>query len=328
MRPVLGVEGGGSHCHAIVADGGGAILGAAASSAAANWEDVGFQAAAAAIRACVVEALGEAGLKGQDVAAAVFALAGIDFPVDEQRLSGIPMALGVQGSSRMINDAFAALLAGTVEPFGVVVVAGTGSVVAGRNPEGEEARTLGLGPMFGDSGSASEVSEAGMTAVAEASTGRAPATLLTDLMCAETGSASVEDLLEGAARGRIDASAFAPLVMRAATDGDQVAQAILRRAGESLGASAAHIVRRLRMQELGFDLVLAGGTFADRTGILTDALVSALRSVAPGARPVHLLVPAVAGATLMAMELCGDVEAAARGEIARGAVARFAPTRS
>src|SRR5439155_2003403 len=251
-RPVLGVEGGGSHCHAIVADGGGAILGAAASSAAANWEDVGFQAAAAAIRACVVEALGEAGLKGQDVAAAVFALAGIDFPVDEQRLSGIPMALGVQGSSRMINDAFAALLAGTVEPFGVVVVAGTGSVVAGRNPEGEEARTLGLGPMFGDSGSASEVSEAGMTAVAEASTGRAPATLLTDLMCAETGSASVEDLLEGGAPGRVDATAFAPLLMRAATDGDEVAQAILRRAGESLGASTAHIVRRLRMQELGF----------------------------------------------------------------------------
>jgi N-acetylglucosamine kinase-like BadF-type ATPase len=305
MRPVLGVEGGGSPCDALVADETGTVLGAAATGSAANWEDVGFQAAAAAIRACVGEALGNAGLRSEDVAASVFAMAGIDFPVDEQRLSGIPIALGLRGATRMVNDAYAALRAGTERSFGVAVVAGTGSVIAGRNPDGEEARSLGLGPMFGDSGSASEVSEAGLSAVADAFTGRGPETALTAMLCAETGSGSVDDLLEGAARGRIDGSVFSPTVKRAAHGGDQVSQAILRRAGEALGASALHIVRKLRMEPVGFDLVLAGGTFIDRTGILSDALVATVQAVAPNARPARLTVPAVVGAALMAVELCG-----------------------
>ena len=37
--------------------------------------------------------------------------------------------------------------------------------MAGRNDRGEEARSLGLGPTFGDTGSASEVSEAGVATI-------------------------------------------------------------------------------------------------------------------------------------------------------------------
>lgn len=131
MSLVLGVEGGGSHSHAVVASTSGEILGAGISRDPANWEDVGIEAAGAALKSCARSALSEAGVAPQDIATSVFALAGVDFPVDEQRLGGIPEALRLGGRIEIMNDAFASFRAGSDRPFGLVVVAGTGSVVAG-----------------------------------------------------------------------------------------------------------------------------------------------------------------------------------------------------
>ncbi|HEX9124180.1 MAG TPA: BadF/BadG/BcrA/BcrD ATPase family protein [Actinomycetota bacterium] len=305
MGPVLGVEGGGSHAHAIVAETSGRCLGVGTSHDSANWEDVGIEAAAGSIRVCVREAFDAAGLEPEAIAASVFALAGVDFPVDEQRLGGIPIAFGLSEPSRVMNDAFAALRVGSDRPFGVVVIAGTGSVVAGRDPEGREFRTLGLGPVFGDFGGASEVSDAAVTAVAEAFTGFGPGTALERLLPEAAGAASMVDFIEAAGRGRIDPSSFAPQVSRAAADGDAVACGILTRAGEALGANAAHVVRMLKMERLEFDLVLAGGLFRTGTPFLVDALDAVVRPVAPNAVTVLLEDPPVVGAALLAMELAG-----------------------
>src|SRR5919197_1833339 len=103
MAVVLGVEGGGSHTHAVVADLDGRLLGTGASRDASNWEDVGIEAAAAAIKSCVRAALSSAAVAPGDVAASVFARAGVDFPIDELRLSGIPEALGLGERPRIVN---------------------------------------------------------------------------------------------------------------------------------------------------------------------------------------------------------------------------------
>ena len=187
MAPVLGMEGGGDHSHAIVADASGTVLGIGVNDDPANWEDVGIEAAAAAIRSCVREALAGAGLGPEVIEASVIAIAGMDFPMDPERLGGVPAALGLADPWEIVNDAFAAMRAGTDQTFGVVVLAGNGSVVAGRNPAGEEYRSLGLGPMFGDRGSETDISQAAVLAVAEAFTGRGDPTSLTDLLCAATG---------------------------------------------------------------------------------------------------------------------------------------------
>ena len=308
MGPVLGVEGGGSHCHAVLAETSGQVLGIGANQDPANWDDVGIEAAAGAIRACVTEALNAAGLKPGGVGASVFALAGVDFPMDEHLLAGIPSAIGITGPCRIANDAFASLRAGTDQPHGVVVVAGTGSVVAGRNTGGEEFRTLGMGPLLGDSGSASEVSEAAVTAVAAAYIGRGPETTLTGLLCERSGVASVVAFLEAASRQRIDTTVFSPDVVLAAEEGDAVARSILVEAGRSLGATAAHVVRRLDMEDDPFDLVLAGGMFRAETRHLVDGLASIVRPMAPQIRLQPLRDPPVVGAVLMAIDTTDEAQ--------------------
>jgi len=322
MEPVLGVEGGGSHCHAVLADTSGRVLGVGANKDPANWDDVGIEAAAGAIRSCVREALNAAGLTPDGVGASVFALAGVDFPMDEQLLAGIPSAIGLAGPYRIANDAFAALRAGTDVPHGVVVVAGTGSVVAGRNASGEEFRTLGMGPLLGDSGSASEVSEAAVTAVADAYTGRGPQTELTELLCERSGVASVVAFLEAASRFRIDTTVFSPEVVRAAEQGDGVARSILVEAGRALGGTAAHVVRRLGMEGGPFDLVLAGGMFRADTRHLVDALDGVVRQVAQEVRLQPLRDPPVLGAALLAIDMTGEGQAPGlRASLAEGVAA-------
>ena len=97
--------------------------------------------------------------------------------------------LGLAGPRRLENDSFIALRAGASRPYGVVVIAGTGHVAAGRDPAGRTVRTLGLGPMYGDFGSATDVAEKAVRAVADAYTGRGPATSLSRLLPPPAGCA-------------------------------------------------------------------------------------------------------------------------------------------
>jgi N-acetylglucosamine kinase-like BadF-type ATPase len=300
--PVLGVHGDGDSCHALAVDPSGRILGSGASGPA-NWEAVGIEAAGAALRAAVREALERARLAPEDVVASVFGLAGVDFPSDRLRLRGVPEALGLTGPCEITNDSFAALRAGASSPWGVCVIAGRGAVAAGRNPSGEVYRTLGLGPLFGDAGSMAEVADDAVSAVADEFTGRGPKTLLTTLLCERTGSSSALELIEGLARGRIDSAGFAPVVFEAAGRGDPVARGILARAGEALGRSAALVVRALRMQDLEFELVLAGSVFEADPAFVRDALEETIRRTAPRCRSTLLGVPPVVGAALLAFEL-------------------------
>jgi N-acetylglucosamine kinase-like BadF-type ATPase len=231
-------------------------------------------------------------------------LAGVDFPVDERRLGGIPEAIGLKGRYRIMNDSFAALRAGTDDRFGVVIIAGNGSVVAGRNAEGIEYRSLGLGRLYGDFGSETDISESAITAVAEAFIGLGPPTSLTTMMCEFAGVPSVVDLVDGTARGRIDTTLFTPVVVAASADGDLVARGLLSHAGAMLGATAVHVIRTLRMEHTSFDLVLARHLFDSVE--LVDAVESCVHPIAPGVRVSRLAVPPVIGAALLAVELAGD----------------------
>jgi N-acetylglucosamine kinase-like BadF-type ATPase len=322
---VLGVDGGGTKTHAVVADASGETLGSGASGPS-NWEDVGLATAGGAIGVAVQDALDQAEVQAADVEASVFGLAGVDWPSDAMRLEQVIDPLGLAGPREVMNDSFLALRAGADRRWGVVVISGTGSVVAGRNPAGDMFRTLGLGRLFGDFGSASDVSEEAAGAVANAYTGRGPSTALSDLLCRHVGAGSVAELLERLSRrlvqGRIEAEAddFAPLVIEAANSGDLIARDILERAGAALGESAVLVARTLGMLDLDVEMVLSGGLITGASRYVTDPFEVAVKRAAPRAMFVHLHSPPVVGAVLMAIEMLeqdGSPEVQAR--LAEGA---------
>jgi N-acetylglucosamine kinase-like BadF-type ATPase len=304
VRAVLGVDGGGSKTHALVADERGEVLGFF-SSGRSNWEDTGLEAAGAALAEAIGGALAAAQVPPGALAASAFGLAGLDWDPDRPMLGALLDPLGLAGPRRLENDSFIALRAGASRPFGVVVIAGTGHVAAGRDPAGRTVRTLGLGPMYGDFGSATDVAEEAVRAVADAYTGRGPATSLSRLLPPLAGCASAEQLLQRLSRGLVPLPEAAPLVLQEAEAGDPACRQIVLHAGASLGESAAVVARRLGLGGQRFELVLAGGLFRSRNRLLEGALVDTMARQAPQAVPVHLTCRPVVGAALDALDLAG-----------------------
>ena len=300
----MGVDGGGSKTHALVADERGEVLGFA-SSGRSNWEDTGLEAAGAALAEAIGGALAAAQVPPGALAASAFGLAGLDWDPDRPMLGALLDWLGLAGPRRLENDSFIALRAGASRPFGVVVIAGTGHVAAGRDPAGRTVRTLGLGPMYGDFGSATDVAEEAVRAVADAYTGRGPATSLSRLLPPLAGCASAEQLLQRLSRGLVPLPEAAPLVLQEAEAGDPACRQIVLHAGASLGESAAVVARRLGLGGQRFELVMAGGLFRSRNQLLEGALVDTMARQAPQAVPVHLTCRPVVGAALDALDLAG-----------------------
>jgi len=305
MAVVLGVDGGGTATHVAVADEQGMLLGAA-TGGVSNWEDVGFEAAGAALRAAILEATQRAGVSVGDVDATTIGLAGVDWPSDEQRWSALPAALELGGRWEIVNDAFVALRAGANHPWGVAVIAGGGSVVAGRAPNGREARTLGLGPAYGDFGGMADIADEAVRAIGEAYIGLRPPTTLADRFVEAFAVEDVGALLERLSRTTPRIEGYGPLVFAAAAAGDGAARSIVERAGAALGAAAGLIARRLEIDDRAFDVVLAGSVLRGNDRVLRAALDRELRRAAPNATPVRLEVPPVVGAVLRALESVGE----------------------
>ena len=209
---------------------------------------------------------------------------------------------------RLVNDAFIALRAGTSESWGIAVIAGTGTVAVGRDPVGNEFRTIGEGRVFGDFGDEFDVSELAVRAVADHYTGRGPATMLSDMLCERLGQPTVAAMLEQLARHdpRLRAPELqnlTPMVLAATEAGDLVARTVLERIGEALGEAAGVVARRLNLSNLPVEVVLAGGLFRTPNRYLLDELELGVRRTAPRAEIRSLTAPPVVGAALMALEL-------------------------
>jgi N-acetylglucosamine kinase-like BadF-type ATPase len=309
VTTVLGVDGGGRKTYAIVADALGDLKGAAASGPS-NWEMVGIDGAREALVGAVDAALAGAGIERSALDASVFGLAGVDWPSDVERLEDVIGPLGLGGTHRILNDAFVALRAGTTQPWGICVVAGTGTVTAGRNAAGSEFRTIGEGAIFGDFGDEFDVSELAVRAVADQYTGRGPSTMLAEMLCEHLGAPSVPAMIERLCREdpRIrspEVQILTPLVLKATELGDLVAREILERIGQALGSAAGLVAKRLDMGDLEFDVVCAGNLFRTPNRYLLDQLELETRREAPNAQLALLDVPPVVGAVLMALELAG-----------------------
>ena len=97
-------------------------------------------------------------------------------------------------------------------------------------------------------------------------------------------------------------SPLAPTVFRVAADGDAVAREIIDRLADELATMAAVLIRRLNMQDLDVEVVLAGGVFRTDDAAFYARLEEGITRVAPRARTIKLNAPPVAGAVLLALD--------------------------
>jgi N-acetylglucosamine kinase-like BadF-type ATPase len=206
------------------------------------------------------------------------------------------------------NDTFAVLRAGTDAGWGVAVVCGSGLNCSGIGPDGRTVRFPALGAISGDWGGGTDLGIAALGAALRARDGRGPRTELEHVVPATFGLATAERVMGDVHAGRLaqeQLKDLVPGVFGAAERGDGPARALVARQAEETVAMASAAIRRLRLQELAFDVVLGGGVLQAGHAPLVDAIRSGVLEAAPQARVLVLEGPPLVGAALLALDELG-----------------------
>lgn len=239
----LGIDGGGTKTALAIVDAAGNVLDRR-QGPTSNQAVVGFEQASSALREVISESAATASVP-LPLASGWIGLAGSDRPEDREAFT---RSLGdLVDDLRVTNDA-ELVLSGTPDGAGIALIAGTGSIAFARTPDGRTGRSGGWGHIFGDEGSAYGVAVDGLRAVAAATDGRGPATVLTETLTNAWHAETPQQLIRrvyAPGVNKADIAATAPLVLNAAEAGDAVATSIVEQAGIELASLVMSLARRV-----------------------------------------------------------------------------------
>jgi N-acetylglucosamine kinase-like BadF-type ATPase len=300
---VLGADGGGTKTLGYIADATGTILGRQ-QVGAANPNVVGLDAAARHLAELVVLCCREAGCTPADLGALVFGLAGAGNETLRTRLidavnHAVIMAGGPALPIVIETDARIAVEGAFGGNPGIVVIAGTGSVVIGKNVGGEILQIGGWGRVLGDEGSGYQIGLEALKAITRDFDRRGDAALLRRRVAETHGLDGRERIIAAVYREKFSIPSLAPLVLQCADEGDALSSSILERAALQLAEQVEATARAIHIPGT-VGVVFCGGLI-DHATIYAGMLRTAILALCPRAEVRPAVHPSVHGAVLMAL---------------------------
>lgn len=160
---------------------------------------------------------------------------------------------------RVVSDGDIALQAAFGPDSGIVVIAGTGSLILGRRLDGSLVRAGGWGRTLGDDGAGYGLGRAALRAAAAAYDG-GPATLITQLLAERCGVASLADLIR-----RVYVEGWplqhepVAILLDAAARNDEVAARLVQDQATRLADQVGWLAGRVGETGMRHHAALAGG---------------------------------------------------------------------
>ena len=304
-RRVVAVDGGNSKTDVAILDETGRVLGTHRGPGASFTPD-DHDRSVADLERSVLAAAAEAGIDALPIAdAGVFCLAGADLPADDRRILRALRGLGLVADPVLRNDTFAVMRAGAPRGWGVAVVCGAGFNCTGVGPDGREVRFPALGAISGDWAGGATIGIEAVGACVRAGDGRGPRTALEQAVPAHFGLKTPRQVMVGLHTGKLDDSRvyeLAPVVLKAANDGDPVAVGIVERQAEEVSVLVCTSLRRLRLLRSEADVVLGGGVARARSPVFMRRLTERVSACAPAARITVVDDLPIVGAALLALD--------------------------
>lgn len=305
-RLLLLMDAGASHTRALVVAPDGRILGVG-QAGGSNPFAIGETAAAAQLRRAIRAALARARQPARAIALAAIGSAGVGCDGTGRRATERLLSAQLPQARLLVEaDVAAAFRAALGGAPGVVVIAGTGTIVLGRSPSGRFASAGGWGWLFGDEGSGQWLGRQAMAAAARAEDRSGPPTRLLPLLLRHSRAASLWRLVTRAYRERWTPAQYgtlAPLVTRAADAGDLVARRLIADAMQALAAQIGAVASQLRLRSPRISY--QGSVFSAGPVVLKP-----LRRALAGGRLVAPAWPPLAGSFVLALEALGAPAAA------------------
>lgn len=301
---VIGIDGGATKTTAVLADLNRNIL-AEKSSGPANFLIIGTEKVAKTISDLILDVCNEAEVNINNIEVVCIGLTGAGRESDAEKIKKAIQDYWSSTYSTPIkniivtSDARIALEGAFSGRPGIILIAGTGSIIFGKDRGGMLYRVGGFGRYIGDEGGGYSIGRLGLQAVAKSMDGRGPETKLLDILKTQFGINSPEDLINKVYQENLDFAAVAPLVIQCAEEGDEACREILRKEAEELVLHIKAIKDKIRVRTVYISFIgglLSGENYYSK--LLRKIILQKIEGVNV-ILPEH---PPAYGAILMAMD--------------------------
>lgn len=186
---------------------------------------------------------------------------------------------------------------------GSIMIAGTGSIMFGKDSDGSIHRVGGFGRYIGDEGSGYVLGRQGLIAASKDYDGRGDKTIITELLKTKFGISNSQELITAVYKENFDIASAAPLVIEAASNGDSVCRVIVMDQLEELLAHIKSMQRLIDEKEMRLSFI---GGLITTDNYYANSFKELIEKRYPDVKVSDPELPPDLGAALMAKNLAAD----------------------
>jgi len=304
LKVLIGMDGGGTKTKCIAADTDCNPL-HECTGGPSTFILIGTEKVCNTILELIDDCKNKLGFGYKDIGAVVIGSTGAGRPSDAARLENdfnkISSLKGITiPKFKVETDARIALEGALSGKTGSILIAGTGSIMFGKDSNGNIHRVGGYGRFIGDEGSGYMLGRKGLTAVVKEYDGRGEKTQLGKLLFEKFGLNDLQTLITDIYQKNFDIASVAPLVTQAAESGDEICRRIIEEETDELLNHISAMMRKMSRNTL--DVSLIGSTIVT-DNYFSHTFVRKVSELMPGVRILEPQYPPAMGAVLMAKEL-------------------------
>jgi len=303
MKYLIGIDAGGTKTECAVADLTGNIL-LTETGKSVNYLIAGADKTSANLFGLIFQCLKKLNINFSEVKQIVIGIAGAGRLKDAEQLerSFIKYSKSEKvkiNQVKVVSDALIALEGAFPGKPGCILIAGTGSILFGKDDKGKIQRVGGFGRLIGDEGSGYSIGRKALQAVSGDLDGRTEKTLLTKKLFDQMKITDSEELITKIYKENFDIASIAPLVISSAEKKDNQAQRILNEEAEELVLHVKSMMKKMNLKKL--NVAFTGGLISNKN-FYSTLLTKKIKSSLPNVTISKPQLSPVEGAILMAKE--------------------------
>ena len=307
MKYLIGIDGGGTKTHCIITNLEGNIL-YQYSGSPSNFLILGVEKVSETILDLINRCKDKLKIRYEDIGYILLGTTGAGRRSDAERLEtafyelvkarNIPI-----NNFRVESDARIALEGAFSGKPGSILIAGTGSIMFGKDAEGIIHRVGGFGRFIGDEGSGYSIGRKALIAISKEFDKRDSKTILTILLKDKFEIDTPENLIIGIYKNNFDIAAAAPLVLQAAEMEDEIAKRIIDEETDELILHIIAMTKKINEPILNTALI---GSIISSDNIYFRSLKSKVADKLPNVNLTNPENPPEFGAILMAKKFVNN----------------------
>ncbi|MGD1007203.1 MAG: BadF/BadG/BcrA/BcrD ATPase family protein [Ignavibacteriaceae bacterium] len=304
MHYIIGIDGGGTKTNCIVTDLEGKIL-YECSSGASNFLVQEMEKVSETIFGLIEKCKNHLNFSYPNIKIILLGTSGAGRKNDSKRLEKVFTEYSTHrgvtfNCFKVESDAVIALEGAFPGKPGCILIAGTGSILFCKDNQGRTHRVGGFGKLLGDEGGGYSIGKKGLKVISKELDGRSDISIILKLSAKKFGINSPEKLIEEVYINKMEISAVAPIVLKAAEQGDKESLKIIDEESEELVLHILAMIKKVGKPALNVALV---GGLINHDNIYSRTLRKKMILEIPGVNIKEPEYTPAMGAILMAKKI-------------------------